>query len=275
MDAFPQGHSASPPGNRALLALKVPRAHSPFPRPAALSPPGPPPGVPRAGTTFSPAHASPRSDLRVPLPRGRGQAALLRTASIAPAGPLPSRERGARPERRGRTPDPARRQGMPGAHHCAPRWSVVLSKAPSSDFWVSASGRSPEPPPSAISSAAPAQPTRTSASRTACCGPRPLARARAHARSSSPGAAAWSAGPPRLVSPPPRAGLSRACAVGQGGAGSGDARRGRSGHFLPPWCPLRGVSSLLSLSSPATSESGCGAHDPSAGGGHWEDVMAG
>ena len=83
-------------------------------------------------------------------------------------------------------PGPVGQKGGPGAHHCAPRWRVVLIKAPSSDFWVSASGRSRYPPPSAISSAAPAQPARTSASRTACCGPRPRAHARTHVRARKP-----------------------------------------------------------------------------------------
>lgn len=82
---------------------------------------------------------------------------------------------------------PARRKRGFGAHHCAPRCSVVLIKAPSSDFWVSASGRSRQPPPSAISSAAPVQPARTSASRTACRGSRTRTHARTHARARTQG----------------------------------------------------------------------------------------
>lgn len=81
---------------------------------------------------------------------------------------------------------------------------MVLIKAPSSDFWVSASGRSRYPPPSAISSAAPAQPARTSASRTACCGPRPRAHARTHVRARKPLLVRRPGAPARpLLSPTP------------------------------------------------------------------------
>lgn len=95
-------------------------------------------------------------------------------------------------------PDPVGRKGGPSAHHCAPRWSVVLIKAPSSDFWVSASGRSQQPPPSAISSVSPALPARTSASRTACCGPRPRTHARTHTRMCARPSPSLRRGPQRL-----------------------------------------------------------------------------
>lgn len=89
------------------------------------------------------------ADSRIPLLKTQYQA-IQGHQTPPPTGPYPVEKRGPDVRARGAAPGSARQKGGPGAHHCAPRWSVVLIKAPSSDFWVSTSGRSREPRPSAI-----------------------------------------------------------------------------------------------------------------------------
>lgn len=149
------------------LSAQGSRERSPPPGPAVPAPAGFPRGSEEAATALSSARLPGGGPEASPL-EGRRQAA--RQAQDRRPGPGPAPAEGAPARRPEPGPGPAQPEGGPGAHHCAPRWSVVLIRAPSSDFWVSASGRSGQPPPSAILSAAPAQPVRTSASRTACRG---------------------------------------------------------------------------------------------------------
>lgn len=160
-----------------------PNEHSPFLHPAALPRAGPAHWSSEwAETTLSSAHAFPEV-YQGPSPEGPGSSHSSQGHQHRPhPAPAQAEKEGPGLSARAPAPGPGRRKGGLSAHHCAPRWSVVLIKARSSDFWVSASGRSRQPPPSAISSVSQAQPARTSASRTPCCGPRPRTHARIHAR---------------------------------------------------------------------------------------------